>query len=138
MTRLSLVAATAALGLAAPALADSALLSFQTPTKNIGCIMDSTYGARCDIAKRDWSPPARPKSCPSVTGYGQGLEVGRKGRGHIVCAGDTTLRQGGVLAYGHSRRLGRYKCTSRAAGVTCTNLSTDHGFFISRQSYRRF
>ena len=40
-----------------------------------------------------------------------------------------------ILAYGQSRQLGPFACTSRVTGVTCRNR-TGHGLFISRQAYR--
>lgn len=136
-TRVGLLTAALALTGAAPAIAKSA--SFMSPSGNIGCIVATDYGARCDIQHRDWSPPARPKRCPSFTGYGQGLWVTKSGRGHAVCAGDTALSNGGpVLVYGKSRSVGRYTCTSRTSGMTCRNRRTGHGFRIAKQSYRLF
>ena len=52
------------------------LTMFRSPSANIGCELVPGF-ARCDIAKRNWSPPPRPASCP--LDYGQGLEVGRSG-----------------------------------------------------------
>jgi hypothetical protein len=95
--------------------------------------------ARCDIRHRTWSPPPRPASCPNVVDYGQGVIVGRSGQGKLVCAGDTALdpsAQG--LPYGTDSVVGRFRCQSRTAGVTCTNGDTGHGFFISIGSYRVF
>jgi hypothetical protein len=48
--------------------------SFRTPSSNIGCVLLGGV-ARCDIDKRNWKPPPRPKSCPSVVDFGQGLLV---------------------------------------------------------------
>ncbi len=40
--------------------------------------------------------------------WGNGLIVGRRGRGQYVCAGDTVLQQrGAVLGYGRSRTVGQ-------------------------------
>lgn len=109
---------------------------FQSPSHNIGCEIVKHF-VRCDIKSRDWSPPPPPKSCP--LDYGQGLEVGRHGKGDFVCAGDTALDpQAKVLGYGHSIRVGPMGCASKTAGMTCKNHATGHGFFISAQSYRRF
>jgi hypothetical protein len=114
------------------------LSTFRSPSGNIGCVLlDGT--ARCDIAKRAWSPPKRPPGCPDEVDFGQGLQVGRNDQsGSFVCAGDTALNpEAAALAYGSDDRSGGFLCTSRAAGVTCTN-SGGHGFFISIQSYRTF
>jgi hypothetical protein len=32
------------------------LVGFNSPSGNVGCILESTY-VRCDISERDWSPP---------------------------------------------------------------------------------
>lgn len=119
-----------------PAPAPLRLTMFRSPTANIGCELVAGF-ARCDIAKRNWTPPPRPANCP--LDYGQGLEVGRSGTGHLVCAGDTALNpQATPLNYGSSSRVAPITCTSATAGMTCTNTANGHGFFISIQSYRTF
>lgn len=45
--------------------------------------------ARCDIERRSWRPPPRPKQCPPIVDFGQGIEVDARGRARFVCAGDT-------------------------------------------------
>ena len=137
--QLLLLAATSAVALAAPAGG----AGFQSPSKNIACVLfdgrDTGAFVRCDIEHRDWALPPKPSSagCRELDFEGD-LEVTAKGKGHFICAGDTILRQGPILGYGHSRSAGRFTCTMHAAGVTCTNRRTHHGFFVSRQSYRRF
>jgi len=112
--------------------------TFQSPTGNIGCSLIGGI-ARCDIVKRDWSPPPRPPSCPSEVDYGQGLEVGRSGPADLVCAGDTARDPSSPkLPYGTASQVGDFVCVSRSSGITCTNRLDGHGFFISIQSYRLF
>lgn len=116
---------------------------FQTPSHNIGCGMFDGHGTgafvRCDIAHRDWKLPARPHdaACRQLDFEGD-MMVTATGRGHFICAGDTILRQGPVLAYGAHKTVGRFTCTSTSTGVTCRNRRTHHGFFISKQRYRLF
>ena len=111
---------------------------FKTPTHNIGCSLLGGQ-ARCDIGHRSYALPPRPKSCPHIVNFGQGLFVGKSGKGRIVCAGDTVMDPGApVLAYGSSDRFGAFACKSETNGVTCTNTRNGHGFFISIQSYRLF
>lgn len=77
------------------------VVSFRTPSGNIGCIGEATRAhntVRCDIRSRSWSPPPRPASCG--LDWGQGLTLDRVGRARFVCAGDTALNTGRVLAYG--------------------------------------
>ncbi len=110
---------------------------FETPSHNIGCYLDSK-SVRCDIRERDWSPPPKPQYCIKAgVDWGQGVAVGAH-RASIVCAGDTTLGGPGLLGYGHSARRGPIFCASRAAGITCRNADTGHGFFLSRARYRLF
>jgi hypothetical protein len=55
----------------------------------------------------------------------------------VVCAGDTTLGAGPVLADGKRITHGQMQCRSRRRGMTCRN-GKRHGFFISRGNYRTF
>ncbi|MDX6653392.1 MAG: hypothetical protein QOH18_84 [Solirubrobacterales bacterium] len=113
------------------------LQSFRSPSGNIGCVMFEG-GARCDIRKREWSPPSRPASCPEQVDFGQGLSVEHTGEASVVCAGDTALDPSATeLAYGEASELGGTQCISRSEGITCANHS-GHGFFISTQSYNLF
>jgi hypothetical protein len=128
--------AATALVLVAGADRASAFTGFQSPSGNIGCVIDKQAGVRCDIRNRDWRPPAKPASCQ--LDWGHGLVVGRRGRGRFVCAGDTTLGQGRRLAYGDAIRRGRFRCLSSRLGMRCTNRRNGHGFLLSRQQARRF
>lgn len=127
-----IAAAIAALPVSAAGAARGA---FQSPSGNIGCYITPGV-ARCDIAEHSWPTPARPATCD--VDYGGGLTIGKTGRGTFFCAGDTTLHQGPVLAYGSSRSAGRFTCTSRPSGMVCQNRRTHHGFRLARDSYRRY
>jgi hypothetical protein len=118
----------AALAMAPPAHAAPVL--FESPSHNIGCYIAKS-GVRCDIREHTWKAPAKPTWCD--VDWGNGLEVGRRGHGHVVCAGDTVLGGKRVLAYKHSIRRGRFKCTSRRDGMRCVNLRNDHGFKLARR-----
>jgi hypothetical protein len=110
---------------------------FETPSHNIGCYLDSK-SVRCDIREHDWTAPPKPQYCIKAgVDWGGGVSVATH-RASIVCAGDTTLGGPGLLGYGHSARRGPIYCISRTAGITCRNADTDHGFFLSRASYRLF
>jgi hypothetical protein len=114
------------------------LSAFRTPSGNIGCELLGGV-ARCDIGKRDWSPPARPASCPNIVDFGQGLEVSGSATARFVCAGDTASDPSSpVLAYGSGSAVGPFLCVSRETGLTCTDRTSAHGFFLSIQSYRIF
>lgn len=131
--RLPLAALALALPLAVLALAAqpaAALVMFSSPSRNIGCAIDRGF-ARCDVANHSWRAPAKPKRC--MLDWGNGLIVGRRGRGQYVCAGDTVLQQrGAVLGYGRSRTVGSFTCTSRKSGMTCSHSGSGHGFTVSK------
>jgi hypothetical protein len=113
------------------------LQTFRSPSGNIGCAMFEG-GARCDIRKREWSPPPHPASCSQEVDFGQGLTVSHDGKASFVCAGDTTLNPTATaLEYGEASELAGTICMSRSEGITCANHA-GHGFFISIQSYKIF
>jgi hypothetical protein len=109
---------------------------FTSPSGNIGCILSDTL-LRCDIGERDWSPPPRPADCPEFSDYGQGILIHPTGPARFVCAGDTAMGGGPVLAYGQFQAGGGMSCNSEPSGIWCSN-SDGHGFTISRQAYRTF
>jgi hypothetical protein len=124
-----------------PSEAPSRILSvanFLSPTGNLGCAIAGGV-ARCDIATRSWTPPARPSSCSSQVDYGQGIQIGKSGGATFVCAGDTTRSPGAPkLKYGTGTGVDGFVCVSREAGMTCTRATTGHGFTISAQGYKLF
>lgn len=134
-----LCATVATLALSAGTRASpSSFTSFKTPSGNIGCISDSEGRGylRCDIRSGLRPQPRRPASCD--LDYGHGLEMRRTGGTYVLCAGDTALDpRAAVLGYGRVWRGNGFRCTSRTTGLTCSNQS-GHGFFLSRESYRRF
>ena len=117
-----------ALAMAPPAHAAPVL--FESPSHNIGCYIAKS-GVRCDIRVHTWKPPPKPDWCD--VDWGNGLEVGRHGGGHFVCAGDTVLGGKRVLGYGKSIQRGRFRCTSRRNGMRCVNERSRHGFKLARR-----
>jgi hypothetical protein len=123
----------------APGANASTVISFRTPTGNIGCVYSSGFtGAeaptvRCDIRSRLHPEPTRPGKCP--LDYGDSIEISRTGRAILVCHGDTALDpRARVVAYGHAWKRGGLTCSSRSTGLRCSNQS-GHGFFLSRQRW---
>lgn len=131
------ILATAAM-LAAGATTAAALVSFATPSRNIGCIGDRT-GIRCDIRQTTVAPPPRPASCE--LDWGNAFVLDRTGRGRRICHGDTALPGPGqpvrIVRYGTALRLGTIVCRSRRSGLTCRNAGR-HGFLLSRATIRVF
>jgi hypothetical protein len=108
----------------------------QLPTRNIGCIFgQSPPYLRCDVRTGLRPPPPRPKGCEQDWAYG--LEMTAVSRPKTFCAGDTALSAGPILAYGATLKLMGFNCLSEPTGILCTNRNR-HGFFLSRQRWRRF
>jgi hypothetical protein len=125
------------LGLAASGAASASSSFFQTPSKNIHCAwFSSPSDLRCDIDSGLRPKPKRPAACD--LDFGDSISLGRAGRSHLVCHGDTTRDPSAkVLAYGKTWSRGGITCKSRTDGLRCANAS-GHGFFVSRQRWRRF
>lgn len=130
-------AATTAAKAATETVAPKHISAFVSPSENIGCMLIGGL-ARCDIEHRSWKPPPRPKQCPTIVDFGQGIEIGASGEARFVCAGDTARDiTAPKLAYGHATEAGGFTCESATTGMTCRR-GDGHGFFISIQSYRLF
>lgn len=106
---------------------------FMLPSGNIGCFL-SAGAARCDVADKTWTAPPPAQPCDLDYGHGATLSAGQPPV--FTCAGDTTLGGPETLGYGSSAQRGKLRCDASQAGITCTDLSTGHAFFLSRDSYR--
>lgn len=119
-------AALAAAALPTAASARSAF--FLSPTKNLGCqVVDNDARLR---------PSAYCQSYASRTS----VTLSKDGRLRVCrtssrCIGDAPFGTG-TLAYGRSRTVGRFRCTSRRDGIRCVVRSTGRGFRIDRTSVR--
>ena len=116
---------------------------FETPSHNIACGWfddidkpSQTY-LRCEIQSLLSPMPKRPAACDVDWGYG--MSLGNVGTASVLCAGDTIRLPGhrAVLAYGATWRRRGFVCRSASSGLTCRNTS-GHGFFLSRERWRRF
>jgi hypothetical protein len=108
--------------------------TFRTPSGNIGCAYEhfsiAPVDLRCDIRTGVRPLPPRPKSC--TLDWGVGYVMRQRGPAHVLCASDTVADpKAKVLAYGTTRQLGVFVCSSSTAGLRCVN-STGNGFFLSR------
>jgi hypothetical protein len=112
----------------------STVVEFRSPSGGIGCEQDDQF-LRCDVTGGVVPLPPQPKSCQ--LDWGQGLEMGRRGRATVVCAGDTALGGTIVVRYGTTWRRDGFSCASSTDGMRCTN-TVGHGFFISRGGAHTF
>jgi hypothetical protein len=121
--------------------AGATVISFRTPSGNIGCVYASGLGSgsnlRCDIRSGLKPKPPRPGGCVDLD-WGDSYELDRTGRAHLTCHGDTAiLPSARVLRYGKNWSRGGFSCSSRVSGLRCRNAS-GHGFFLSKQRSYRF
>jgi hypothetical protein len=134
---------TCAVGASTGTGATKAPAYFETPSGNIACAWFADFDTpsktflRCEIASLLRPRPKRPASCDVDWGYG--LTLANTGRAAVLCAGDTIRRTGrrAVLAYGTTWRKRGFSCRSESVGLTCRNIA-GHGFFLSRERWRRF
>jgi hypothetical protein len=142
LRRLLAVAAVAVAGVlaaAAPGDAASGLTLFQSPSHRIACgylhFEGERPSLRCDVPDVVHKP-RRPASCDLEYGIAFGLEL--HGKARRLCVGDTVADpKAAVLAYGHTRRFGSFRCTSKRTGMVCRS-SSGHGFELSRERQRLF
>ncbi len=103
---------------ASPALAGG--LQFQTPSGNIGCVYEP------DAADRLLCIRLKPTVLSII--------LTRDGADHGPAEYEGEVwfpKHAPVLAYGESRSVGPYKCTSERSGLTC--IRGGHGFTASRK-----
>jgi hypothetical protein len=132
--------------------------AFVTPAGQIVCMLGAD-GVRCDYFAEDkaWEAP-HPGNCD--LDWGSSLSVDRTAG--TSCVGDSIVAKAALdsgldswrkasdpmvpwngmtlvaLPYGATIVVGTFRCDSATDGVTCTNESTGHGFFMSRESIRIF
>ena len=111
---------------------------FQSPSKNISCLVfpdGDKRAIRCDIAVMDIKPK-RPADCELE--YGQAFMMHARGGAERICYGDAlTDKVLPVVAYGEVWQRGGLTCTAEQTGVTCFNADR-HGFSLSRAKQELF
>lgn len=105
---------------------------FQSPSRNIGCVIEEGLSVRCDLGE---SAITEKHDCNDIGDWGQSIALDRGRKAAMQCASDTVLDPAvAVLAYGSSTRVGSITCTSSQDGIRCTD-DLGHGFRLSRASY---
>ena len=122
------------------AFAQSGVVGFQTPTKNINCTIYTDLSPRtleCMVSTYTGKVPTRPNDCE--LDWTPQADLGTTGRASLfACRGDTSWwADAPVLVYGKTFRNGSFTCKSEKTGVTCTNGSK-RGFRVSRGSITSF
>jgi hypothetical protein len=104
-------------------------VGFRTPSRNIVCVIGDPDRGRsyawCESYKRphtaELNLAGRVRICNGIRC------IGDPGEGEISR----------TLAYGRSVTVGRFRCTSRMAGMTCVVTATGKGFMLNRDVVRR-
>jgi hypothetical protein len=136
----ALLAVVLALSPSAIAVPPGVVISFRTPSANIGCVYASGLGGRpslrCDI--RSGLRPRPPKPARCDLDWGDSYSLTPTGRASVTCHGDTAIiPRSRVLRYGSRWARSGLVCSSRKTGLRCRNTS-GHGFFLSKQRSYRF
>ena len=105
------------------ATASVARYGFATPSRNIVC---NGSPGRLDCVVFSVS-----KTCQKT------WSLKPKGTSTLRCLYANIGTEVPVLAYGRSLSRSGMRCVSRRRGLTCSNRD-HHGFFLSRESQRRF
>jgi hypothetical protein len=120
-------AGLATLLLAAPASASATIRMFHSPTGKVGCAF---------FTDKHTPPTVR---CDWRGGNDRAVTLGQTGEGRRIHVTDTVLDpHAKVLAYGHTTRFHKLRCTSRRTGITCRSARSGHGFTVSAEKQRVF
>jgi hypothetical protein len=110
-----------------------AFVTFQMPSKNIGCGYLSGQGPallRCDV-RSGLKPEPKGRCELDWTGISMGGGAARP-----TCAGDTVFTPGApVLAYGRVWKRSGFTCLSSRIGLSCANR-VGHGFFLAKERWQ--
>lgn len=132
-----ITAAAVAVTLVSVASADTVTF-IRTPSKNIYCAREKLGRSdmlRCDVGHLAHQAP-KPKGCRFSWGTSFGMNA--RGRARALCVSDSVMDpHAKTLAYGKTRRIGPFTCTSKTSGLRCSNRS-GHGFVLNRTRYRFF
>lgn len=111
---------------------------FQTPSKNIGCRMESTRVA-CDIFKFRWSPPPAPAWCEQPKAWGHTIILHTTGSTFSCALGPIVNPEGTpILQYGEAKAVGPFACESRENALICIAQKTGHGILLSVDKLKLF
>ena len=121
--------ALAAMIVAAPEASTRTVRGFHSPSGNIECEVAS-HDVRGTYAYCQTFKPL------------QTANLSANGHTSICAHGPCSVGNGPEYAtdlpYGHSLRIGVFRCTSTVAGVRCVAVASGHGFRIAREGVTTF
>ena len=110
---------------------------FHTPSWGLDCGVDDRHVECLVNEPTAWKAPPYGKKCDLDHAREVGLVVGHAGRSFTACRSDA-FGSRRTLRYGQSLRVGDVRCSSQRTGLTCEDLASGHGFFVSRESFRGY
>ena len=115
------------------------LVHFVTADRNIECLAIDPLTGNGDLDCVMYTSGYDP-SAPEETNYHPHWVLLRRGVG---LKGTTRRGLGGsgpprILRDGQTLRLGIFRCNARDSHLTCVNLRSGHGFFLSQRKQRTF
>ena len=117
-------------------------VAFTTPSGNIACEIDNVEitdlnQVICRIKKYSFPPPP-PRDCRTITYLNDHVLLSRGGDfAHGLCTGGVLLHyKSNVLPYGYTLTNGAIACRSESAFLACVDLTSRHGFVLSRELLR--
>ena len=111
--------------------------AFQSPSGNITCALFSYGGddsVQCEVAEHDWVAPPKEPGCH--LNWGSRFLLNQPAGALFACYGQDLPAPERTLNYGSTWSVGTITCDSESVGMTCTDSSTGHYFFVSRQTWR--
>lgn len=113
---------------------------FASPTGNIVCVRGTgDVAVACEVEEGRIAPPL-----PTICSDGAAPDIGRielRRDGAVPVCNSDTIREGREprLAYGaRTAPSGTTACISEQFGVTCIDESSQHGFFLARDTFVTF
>ena len=108
------------------------LVRFQTPSKNIGCLVSPAEGRRAGYLRCDILSGVRPQPRGTCELDWTGYSMQGRGAARPTCAGDTVYAQRArILRYGTIWKQVDFVCRSQRTGLRCTNAA-GRGFVLAR------
>jgi hypothetical protein len=109
---------------------------WQSPSGNISCNMDLFGGqVRCLISQIDFAGPATCEAGPIFASLDE-----QTGAVTTACGGDAPELPGPAKALEFGQSISEFDtaCSSTDHGMTCKDLTTEHGFTLARAGLTQF
>jgi hypothetical protein len=107
--------------------------AFLSPSRNLSCEMNDR---RPNVGSYVYCQSFNRPHSVKLTLNGHFTVCRDRSRRTTHCLGDPGEHTP-VLGYGHQKTVGRFRCRSRHAGITCTVIRSGKGFEISKKRVRR-